>query len=168
MTDELSWIGLGIGILGIFFSYIIYRKVSNVEETRREEQKQHFKTLVTENVNDAFLIYDSVSILAHRESLTEEEHDEKTIELQQLLNKKQSEIQTLVRDTKFYASMLSVVDTPSVDMKEIIEKISWLTDEFYILDHTMDRNKRHWPKLTKQLLNNKQFIMDSLDSLRTP
>lgn len=163
----LGILGLVAGIVSVLVTVRLYYKVKNIESKRRTEQKEHFKKLVINNVEDALTIYNSVTILAHREKFTPEETDDKTIGLQNLFSKKHEEIQNLVRDTKFYASMLSVIDTPSIDMKEVIEKIAWLTKDFYILENSIERNKNHWVSLETELRENKDFIETSLSSLNT-
>ena len=74
-------------------------------------------------------IYKSVTIMSSLEYHNDEEIEEKTQELQSFFKRTEDEILNLVRDTKFYASMLSVVDNPSEEMPDVdkvIQKIKWL------------------------------------------
>ena len=161
----LGILGVLFGITGVIVTVKLYYKVKNIEVTRRTEQKQHFTKLIKNNLEDALGIYESVTIISSRELFTSEELDTKTEGLQNLFKKKDEEIQTLARDTKFYVSMLSVIDTPTVDMNEVVEKIKWLTKTFYILDYPLERNKRHWVDLTQELQSNQDYIRSALSSL---
>lgn len=160
-------LGLVAGAIGVIVTVKLYYKVKNIEKKRRDDQKTHFKELVANNIEEVLHIYQSVIILAHRKSFTPEETEDKTIELQDLFVKKQTEIENLARDTKFYASMLSVIDTPSVNMKEIVEKITWLINDFYILKHSVKKNNLHWIAKEQELRNNSDFIASSLTDLNS-
>lgn len=165
MEHELAYIGIGVSIFGVILSYLIFRRVNKIESKRRTDQKSHFKKLVIDNIEEVFQIYQSASTLSHRTKLTEGELEEITKELHQFFKKNNENILRLIRDTKFYASMLSVIDSPSVDMNEVIEKIRWLTNSFYILDYPVERNMNRWCTQEQELQNNKDFIEKTLTSL---
>ncbi len=158
-------LGLVAGTIGVFVTLALYKKIEKIESERRDDQKTHFKKLVINNVEEALQLYKSTSILSHRTTFTEVEIDEKTRDLNQFFKKNNENILRLIRDTNFYASMLSVVDSPSTNMTELIEKIQWLTEEFYILDYSVERNKNRWITKERDLQDNKDFIERTLASL---
>ena len=160
-----SILGAILGGIAIWITIKIYRKVKKIEDTRRKDQRIHFKTLIQNNVEEIAKIYQSITILSHRESFSPEELEIKTKELQNFFKKNQEYIMGLIRDTKFYTSMLSVVDTPTIDMNQVIDKLKWLTEEFYILDYPIERAKLHWVGKEKDLQDNKDFIDGTLSSL---
>src|SRR6185437_3302936 len=164
----LAIIGTIAGLIGIIISIIIWRKVTSIEENRRNEQKKHFKKLVIDNIKEVLRLYDIITITSSRERHSEEDIIETTKELDKFFNKNKELILNLIRDTKFYASMLSVIDTPIIeDMDQVVNKIKWLTDEYYIVEHSIERNKRHWIGLGQELQNNKGFIERTLTSLNS-
>ena len=165
MNHELAIIGISVSIIGVIITLLLYRKVKNIEDSRRNEQKTHFKKLIISNIEEVLDIYQSASVLSHRQTFTDQETHEKTIALHNFFKKNKENILRLVRDTKFYASMLSVVDTPSIDMDEVIEKIKWLHEDFYILDYPIKRNERLWIGKEQELRDNRDFIECSLTSL---
>lgn len=160
-------IGAILSAVAIWITILIYKKVENVENQRRSDQKVHFKKLIVNNVNEILRLYNIITTLSSRTTYTPEEIDEKTRELDQFFRKNKELIFNLIRDTKFYGSMLSVVDAPTVNMDEIVAKIKWLTDEYYILEYSAERNKRNWIGLGQELQNNRDFIERALSSLNT-
>ena len=171
LEDVGAWtsiIGAMLGVVAIIITILIYKKVQNIENNRRSEQKQHFKKLIINNLEEVLNLYKSVIVLSSRGSYAPEEIDEKTQQLYNFFKKNQENILSLIRDTKFYASMLSVVDTPTNDMDNVLEKIRWLTGEFYIMEYSIERNKRHWVSKEQELQNNKDFIEKTLSSLNKP
>jgi len=160
-----SIIGFVLGALAIWITVSIYYKVQNIEKQRRNDQKDHFKKLIITNLNEVLRLYNIITILSSRKTYSDEELDEKTRELDQFFSKNKEVILNLIRDTKFYASMLSVVDTPTIEMDKVVDKIKWLTEEYYILEHSVERNKRHWIGLEQELQNNKDFIEKTVSSL---
>ena len=161
-------LGLVAGVISIVVTVSLYYKIKNIETKRHDDQKTHFKELLANNIEEVFQIYKDVIILSHRKSFTPEETEDKTIKLQYFFIKRQVEIENLARDTKFYASMLSVIDPPSVNMKVVVEKITWFIDDFYIVKHSVKRNKRHWITKEQELQNNSDFIESFLTDLNKP
>ena len=150
-------IGLQIGFISIV-AFILYFKIENINKNKNDDQKTRFVKLFTNDIEEVLQIYKSVMILAHRKSFTTEETKEKTIELQDFFVKKQTEIENLARDIKFYASILSILDIPPLHTKIVIEKITWLINDFYILKYSVERNKRHWITKDQELRNNNDII----------
>lgn len=161
-------IGVFLGIAAIWITLNIYFNMKNIEDTRRKDQKTHFKKLIVNNINEVLRLYNIITTLSSRTTYSPEEIDEKTTELDQFFRKNKELILNLIRDTKFYGSMLSVVDSPTINMDEVVAKIKWLTDEYYILEYSIERNKRRWIGLDQELQNNKDFIEQALSSLNTP
>jgi len=163
----IAIVSMVLGVLSVGLTGWLHKRVSSIENKRREDQKKHFQKLVKNNITEAVSIYKSVTTIAHRLDLNDEEIESKTNQLQRFFSKKHEEIQRLVRDTKFYASMLDLIDSPTINMNEVVKKIAWLTSDFYILDDTVERNKRHWINHEEELKDNRQFIECSLSSLTT-
>ena len=163
-SHELAIVGFVIGIIGVGLTSWLHFRVSRIEKKRRNEQKKHFKKLIYDNLIRVQEIYKSVTIMSSLEYHNDEEIEEKTQELQSFFKRTEDEILNLVRDTKFYASMLSVVDNPSEEMPDVdkvIQKIKWLINDFYHLNKSVDRNKRRWIGLTQELQNNYDLIQNS-------
>lgn len=170
LEDAGAWagiIGAFLGAVAIWITVQVFFKVQEIDNTRRNDQKKHFKKLIVNNINDVLRLYDTITILSSRKTHTPEELDERTKELDIFFHKNKELILNLIRDTKFYASMLGVIDSPEIDMDSLVNRIRWLIDEYYIIEQSIERNKRRWIGLEQELQNNKDFIEKTLSSLQT-
>jgi hypothetical protein len=157
MTDaEILSIVLGIigASLGIFtFLFDRYRR-TNEEKFYANEIKENLKT-----ITQYFLTISNMSS-HYRES---ENDDKTTFSLNDYYERHSQEMKDLLYLTKLYLTQWKTLSQDKQTLvKDILERFSWLSYEYYPLHLPDSIKKERWQQEWRELDNKKSFINDNV------